>query len=252
MWRQAKRALLRTINPLPSDVDLVNARFSVRRDGRSVVAGDLRLIPTTYGMQLWEADFSSLQTAGVYTLQFTATVEGQTHLLDSGSFSIDERTLSRRLLKPLTILAAPARNAAVEDFRRNWVQVSGAFRVADDGAFWAEHSDHQAGALLERTTNGSAVKLPLREQDAGYTMTGEVSIREGCDAQLQFGITPTRRLGVTLQAGPEEAVHAETALGPSGCTKRDPTSLSPGFEYSTRARCHSPFEPDRSTTSGLA
>ena len=224
-----KRALLRTINPLPSDVDLVNARFSVRRDGRSVVAGDLQSIPTTYGMQLWEADFSSLQTAGVYTLQFTATVEGQTHLLDSGSFSIDERTLSRRLLKPLTILAAPARNAAVEDFRRNWVQVSGAFRVADDGAFWAEHSDDQAGALLERTTNGSAVKLPLPEQDAGYTMTGEVSIREGCDAQLQFGITPTRRLGVTLQAGPGGGCTRGDGIGAIRLHEEGPDVPVPGF-----------------------
>jgi Cellulase N-terminal ig-like domain len=197
-----KRALLRTLNPLEDGLRPEQTQFAVSTtDGRIVLAGPLRRIHDTYGMQVWEADFSSLRTPGVYVIRFNIAVDDRAHVLESSQFTIDERTLTRRLLRALTILNATARNAADEDLRRFWSSVAGRFVVGDDGALWAWNADDREGAMLERTGNGFGATLPVPEQNSGFTMAGEVTILEGCDAQLQFGITPTRRLAVTLQAG---------------------------------------------------
>lgn len=199
-----KRALLRTLNRLESELKPEQMQFAIcTTDRRHILAaGPLRRIRDTYGMQLWEADFSTLQTPGIYVIRFSIAVDDRAHVLESSPFTIDERTLSRRLLRPLTILNASARNAADEDLRRYWSPVAGNFIVGDDGALWAHNADDGEGALLERTGNGFGATATLPpEQNSSFTMSGEIRIFEGCDAQLQFGITPSRRLAVTLQAG---------------------------------------------------
>src|SRR6202158_2076984 len=200
--RGTQRALLRTLVHLPGGIDLENSRFVVSMtNGNAVATGPLRHVPDTYGMQLWEADFSSLQTPGLYVLRFEVMAGNLLQVLESSPFTVEERVFTRRLLRPLTILSAAARNAAEVDLRCNWSPISGSFIVGDDGALWGWNANDQGGAVLDRVSNGYVALLPLAEQAQGYTMTGEVTILEGCDAQLQFGVTPTRRLAVTLQAG---------------------------------------------------
>lgn len=196
-----KRALLRSLVALPGQADLQRGVFSVRTTSDDkVIDGSLRNLGSTYGMSLWEADFSNLRTPGVYLIRLDFTVANAAHTLESSPFTIEERVFTRRLLHPLSILNANARNAADVDMRCNWKQVSGNFVVGDEGALWAWNADDQDGSRLERTADGYGGSLPRPLPD-GYTMTGEITILEGCDAQLQFGVTPTRRLAVTLQAG---------------------------------------------------
>jgi hypothetical protein len=196
-----KRALLRTLVPLPGGINVENSRFSLCMiDGAPVANGVLQAVCPTYGMQVWEADFSSFQGQGLYILRFEFQAGDRIHILESSPFTIEERILTRRLLRALTTLNAAARNAAEVDLKGHWSQVSGNFVVGDDGALWVWNANDQEGAVLERIPHyGSCHDMP--EETVGYTVTGEVTILEGCDAQLQFGITPGRRLGVTLQAG---------------------------------------------------
>jgi hypothetical protein len=200
-----KRALVRSLNPLDSEIDFATARFAVvRLDGTQVLDGGIARVPDTYGMQLLLADFTALREPGTYVLNVGFTVGGQQRELSSAPFAVDERTLSRRLVRPLTVLNAQARNAADDDLRRHWTPISGLFVTGDDGALWAYGADAEAGAVLERTGTGFGTPLPdATLQSFGYTMTGEITIENGCDAQLQFGIAGdhSRSLAVTLQAG---------------------------------------------------
>jgi len=198
----SKRALLRTLVRLSNGLDRERTGFTVlTTDGRVVRTGPLLPIPDTYGLQLWEADFTEICKPGTYVLRFDVAMGNTVHVLESSPFTIEERLLTRRIVRPLTILNATARNAADEDLRHNWTLASGLFTVGDDGALWVWKANDQEGALLERELNGFTAKLREDELTPGYTMTGEVTILEGCDAQLQFGVTPARRLAVTLQAG---------------------------------------------------
>jgi hypothetical protein len=198
-----KRALVRTLNAVTAPVVQATSTFTVETtDGRTVQSGPLTMAPITYGFQCWQADFSGLRVAGVYVLRCTIATADNTIMLESSPFAIDERTLSRRLLRPLTVLNAAARNAGDEGLRRHWGAQNGSFTVDDEGALVASNASEGPGYLLLRIANGYGGGSPdPNAQGAGYSMTGEVSISAGCDAQLQFGITPMRRLAVTLQAG---------------------------------------------------
>lgn len=55
------------------------------------------------------------------------------------------------------------------------------------------------GAVLRRVFNTNNGPFPTGTFDFHYV--GEVTIISGCDAQLQFGVTPSVRWAVTLQAG---------------------------------------------------
>jgi Cellulase N-terminal ig-like domain len=202
-----KRALLRTLNHLDDGLDLQRCGFAVENTAGDVVyTGPLSALRDTYGMQLWEADFTSLQAPGTYRVTVTAVTAGPlvwTHQLTSAMFGIDQYLLTRSLLRPLTVLNAEARNAADDDLRQNWSPVSGEFTLDHTGALIGTDTTRGAGALLERTKTGFGTNatLPSPQQASGYTMIGQVTILDGCDAQLQFGITASRRLAATLQAG---------------------------------------------------
>jgi hypothetical protein len=205
-----KRALVRTLNGFDASVVAADSAFTLETtDGRPVHTGPLTAAPTTYGFQCWQADFSDVRVAGVYVLRCMIITSGGAIALESSPFAVDERTLSRRLLRPLTVLNAAARNAGDQGLdkaspprRPHWEAVSGNFTIDDEGALVASNASDGPGYLLLRTADGYGGPSPdVAKQIGGYTMTGEVSISEGCDAQLQFGITPTRRLAVTLQAG---------------------------------------------------
>ena len=69
--RGTKRALVRTLNDVPSSVSLSpQSRYFLRRsNGSTAATGALTQLPgKTFGMQLWEADFSSITEEGSYTL----------------------------------------------------------------------------------------------------------------------------------------------------------------------------------------
>ena len=151
----------------------------------------------TFGMQLWEADFSSVTEEGTYTLFVYFVTSGGTHTLQSASFEIRNHLVSERMLRPLTILNAQARRAADDDMRRNWERTSNAWSVAVDGAFLADRADAENGALLTRIFDIN--NWPIYATNFRYV--GEITIISGCDAQMQFRITETERWAVTLQAG---------------------------------------------------
>ena len=200
--RGTKRGLVRTLNLLESGIDLAGSNFSVRTlRGRIVTSGRLTPLHTTYGMQLWEADFSSLAAPGTYVLRVEIAVARAVHVLESSAFAIEERGFTRRLLKPLTILNAEARDAAEEDLRKHWRHRTPGFHTEADGAFRVDGADDQDGALIERSKDGYGGPVPNGEFAEGYVLTGRVTILNGCDAQLQFGIAADHRYGVTLQAG---------------------------------------------------
>jgi hypothetical protein len=247
-----KRALVRTLNPRDGEIEFDTATFAVERlDGTHVVDGHLVPAPETYGMQLLLADFSDLNQPGIYVLQVGFTVGGQHRMLASAPFAVDERTLSRRLVRPLTVLNAQARNAADDDLRRRWTPISGRFVTGDDGALWAYSADADAGAVLERTGNGFGATLPdTTVQPFGYTMTGEITIEDGCDAQLQFGITRdhSRRLAVTLQAG---AAGGCPFGGGPGAVRLHEEGPAVAAENSFRVLTSRPFPEDRPFQRGV-
>lgn len=200
--RGTKRALVRTLNNLESGINLKQSGFSIRTpEGKILKEGSLIQLKNTYGMQLWEADFSSFSTPGTYILSVHIATGSLMHDLESTAFVLEERGFTRRMLKPLTILNAEARNAAEEDLRKNWVQRTPGFYVEPDGAFRVDNANDHEGSLIERTLNGYLGRIPNNEFADGYTLTGRITILNGCDAQLQFGIGSNYRYGVTLQAG---------------------------------------------------
>lgn len=151
----------------------------------------------TFGMQLWEADFSSVITEGTYTLFVNFVTAAGAQTLQSAPFEIRSRLVTNRMLKPLSILNAQARFAADDDMRRNWQIGSGDWSVTADGAFLADRADSSNGALLTRIFNIN--NWPIYATNFRYV--GDVTIISGCDAQMQFRITETERWAVTLQAG---------------------------------------------------
>jgi hypothetical protein len=214
-----KRALVRTLNDLPlKKYDPARSGFMLLdSDGRVAEQGPLKFLVSprdsvahdkTFGMQLWEADFSSVTTEDVYTLHVDFATASGIVGLDSAPFEVMSGLVSQRMLKPLSIRNAEARRAADEDMRRNWCFETAAtctndphantvWSVALDGAFVADRADAEGGAVLRRVFNDN--NAPLNETD--FHLFGRVTIISGCDAQLQFGITPTERWAVTLQAG---------------------------------------------------
>ncbi|MGE5111730.1 MAG: hypothetical protein ACM3JB_12790 [Acidobacteriaceae bacterium] len=217
---ETKRALVRTLNDLSAEMlDAGHSIFTVSKNGQIVQSGPLvplhepgsSRLAKTFGMQLLEADFSQIKDAGRYTLRAEmATITGA-RVLTSASFEIRERLVSVNLLRGMTLMNATARRAADEDMRRNWcfeIASGGCsndprsgqmWSVAEDGAFFADRSDDQHGAVLRRVFNLDNGPFASGPHDFHYV--GEITIISGCDAQLQFGVTETERWGVTLQAG---------------------------------------------------
>ena len=231
---ETKRALVRTLNDLPSSMlDAAHSVFTVLNGTNVVLSGPLRplnepgtnALAETFGMQLLEADFSSLRAEGSYTLRADIATTAGVTTLTTASFEIRSHLVSTNLLDGLALQNAAARRAADEDMRRNWCfetaantctndpASAGAWSVAEDGAFFADRADSGRGAVLRRVFNENNGPFsncdPATFTSAPYHCdplvdfhyVGEVTIISGCDAQLQFGVTPVQRWAVTLQAG---------------------------------------------------
>lgn len=214
-----KRALVRTLNDLPAEMfDPAGFTFTVFQGTKTVLTGLLtplleprsRNLAKTFGMQLFEADFSSIRTPGTYTLQVAIQTASGTFALRSSSFSIASHLVTGELLNAISTANALARRAADEDMRRNWCfenTTNGCtnnpafgrqWSVTEDGAFYADRADSGAGAVLRRVFNQNNGPL---DPATDFHYVGEVTIISGCDAQMQFAVTPTLRWAVTLQAG---------------------------------------------------
>ena len=212
-----KRALVRTLNELP--VSLFDDKHStyrlIDRDGAVVLQGPLQALPwgggapgpaKTFGMQLWEADFTKHTVEGVYTLVVDVATSAGVRHLSSEPFVIQTRLITTKMLTRLAMRNAEARRAADEDMRRNWIRASGAWSVGLDGAFVADRANDGAGALLLRVFD--TMNQPCNQREC--RIFARVTIVSGCDAQVQFRIGPAGRLAVTLQAGaPGGCAHAE-------------------------------------------
>jgi len=237
-----KRALIRTINDLPDAVKLTpQSRFFLRRADRSQAAGgELKRLPgKTFGMQLWEADFSSIEEEGSYTLEVNvvASSAGKITTLQTAPFEIRSKLVSTKLLKPMSLANAEARRGADEDFWRNWISVSGSWHVGVDGAFIADRADAGAGHTLTRVFNIDNGPLDqLRIQD--FRFVGRVTIVSGCDAQMRFEDVYGTWWAVTLQAG--DAGGCPYGGGPGA------VRLSRGFE----AVASAPFSGERPFQAG--
>lgn len=215
---RSKRAILRTLNDLPA-TELQHAKFTfnlVNDRGDTYFVKPPPLLPVasvtghTLGFQAWTADFTELRVPGRYTLTVSVTTADREFHITSDPFVVENRHLSQRALKPLSVRNAQARRAADDDFRRNWQIESGhdAWSVGVDGAFIADHADDAAGATMRRVFNIN--NEPLVAQDFRYL--GRITIVDGCDAQLQFRITNAERWAVTLQAG--SAGNCRHGVGP--------------------------------------
>ena len=202
-----KRALLRTLNDLPSKhVVREGSRFRLRdASGHAVVDSPLIPLPTPdagqrmFGMQLWPVNLPDVPAPGRYTLEVVLNTTSGPRAVLSKPFAVRPGLVTATMLKPLSILNAQARRAAEEDLRRNWQVEAGrsAWSVGLDGAFIADRADDGVGAVLRRVLNCGNTGLDARE----FRYLGRITIVSGCDAQLQFWITPAERWAVTLQAG---------------------------------------------------
>lgn len=207
----SKRLLVRTLNEVQAaDVDVARCSFSVVdaagttriRDRGFQPPGGGRALTRSLGVQLLEGDFSDLRDTGTFTLEARIATPGGVRQLSSAPFEVRSRLVSETMLWPLTIANAQARRAADDDFRRNWHIESGpqCWSVGLDGAFVADRADDQAGATLRRIFN--IANAPIETLNIiDFRFVCRITIVHGCDAQLQFRITPTQRWAVTLQAG---------------------------------------------------
>ena len=214
-----KRALVRTLNDLPATMfDPAGFTFTVSQGPKTVLTGALTpllepnssILAKTYGMQLFEADFSSIKAPGAYTLQVSIRTVSSSFTLSSLSFNIASHLFTGELLDAISTKNALARRAADEDMRRNWCfenTTNGCtnnpafgpqWSVTEDGAFYADRADSGAGAVLRRVSNQNNGAL---DPAMDFHYVGEVAIISGCDAQMQFAVTAKSRWAVTLQAG---------------------------------------------------
>ena len=223
---ETKRALVRTLNDLPSSwLDPTHSTFTVYQGDNAVLTGPLvpllapllatsgvPIFAKTFGMQMLEADFSSLTTPGSYVLQVNIATTSGNITLGSSSFQIGPRLVTGTLLHQMTNLNALARRAADEDMRRNWCFENPAvgcsndpaygqqWSVTEDGAFYADRADSGAGLVVRRVFNGANGPFP---QETDFHYVGEVTIISGCKAQMQFAVNDLGRWGLSLESGNE-------------------------------------------------
>ena len=223
---ETKRALVRTLNDLPSSwLDPTHSTFTVYQGDNPVLTGPLvpllapllvtkgvPIFAKTFGMQLLEADFTSITTPGSYVLKVNIATTSGIVTLWSLSFQIGPRLVTGTLLHQITNLNALARRAADEDMRRNWCfenPVNGCsndpiygqqWSVTEDGAFYADRADSGAALVVRRMFNGANGPFP---QETDFHCVGEVTIISGCKAQMQFAVNDLGRWGLSLESGNE-------------------------------------------------
>jgi len=241
-----KRALVRTVSPLPPEWVKTATFYVIPASGRGRPAAQGSLtFAKSLGMATWAADFDGVTTAGSYLLVVRmlgrdAALSGRffDHTLVSSPFEVGTNLITTRMLRPMALANPEARRAADDDMSWYWDQKSGRFIVQDDGSIYAE-GDAGFGGLLERKFDGYGLVPPMA---ATFTLSGDIAIDSGCDAQLQFQVKPDERFAVTLQAG-----------SAGGCVRGGPGAVSLHYEsidprsYSERARAilPKPFELKR-------
>jgi len=241
-----KRALVRTVSALPPEW-VKTATFTVipaSLRGGPVAQGSLTYAKSL-GMSTWAADFDGVTTPGSYVL--VVRILGRDavrserffdHTLVSSPFEVGSNLITTRMLGSMALSNPEARRAADDDMSWHWDQKSGRFIVQDDGSIYAE-GDAGFGGLLERKATGYSLEAPLAPT---FTLSGDIAIDSGCDAQLQFQVKPDERFAVTLQAG-----------SAGGCVRGGPGAVSLHYEnlhpdsYDERARAvlPKPFELKR-------
>ena len=80
-----------------------------------ISSGSPEGIAKTFGMQLWEAEFLSVNFEGFYTLSIEFGTSNGMHAFRTVPFEIRSRLVTSRMMKPLSILNAEARRAADEE-----------------------------------------------------------------------------------------------------------------------------------------
>ena len=80
-----------------------------------IPSGSPEGIAKTFGMQLLEADFSSVNFEGFYTLSVEFETSNGMHAFRTAPFEIRSRLVTSRMMKPLSILNAEVRRAADEE-----------------------------------------------------------------------------------------------------------------------------------------
>ena len=243
-----KRALVRTVSPLPREW-VKTATFAVipaSGRGAPVAQGSLTFAKSL-GMSTWAADFDGVTTPGSYVLivrmlgrDAAMATSGRffDQTLVSSPFEVGANLITTRMLRPMALANPEARRAADHDMSWSWDPKSGRFIVQDDGSIYAE-GDAGFGGLLERKFDGYSLTPPMA---ATFTLSGDIAIDSGCDAQLQFQVRPEERFAVTLQAG-----------SAGGCMRGGPGAVSLHYENldpasrSERARAilPKPFELKR-------
>ena len=114
-----KRALVRTVFPIKRG--LISEAASIWRvidsDGRQVMTGPITDLGTTFGIQFWEVDFTTLRHPGMYRLDVTLRDSDGIEIttLESLPFDIERRLHFERMARPLAVHNARAR-AAGDDF----------------------------------------------------------------------------------------------------------------------------------------
>ena len=107
-----KRMLVRVTETPEKEVNENWSKWTIYRiDGEKVLSGHLEQAPDTYGMQLWELDFSQIQETGEYYAEVKVKCGSQSETLCSQAFRIKADLLEEDLLPYITIWNAEARVA---------------------------------------------------------------------------------------------------------------------------------------------
>jgi hypothetical protein len=109
-----KKAFVRSLNHvLPEEVGNESSWVLLNTDNEIISQGSLVYRGLSYGIQLWEADFSSVENEGNYRL--TAEINGtdgkQIYQEETLEFVIQNRIFTKNVLLPLTLYNAQARDA---------------------------------------------------------------------------------------------------------------------------------------------
>ncbi|MHB1484183.1 MAG: early set domain-containing protein [Saccharofermentanales bacterium] len=111
--------LVRTLTDIdPNALDTVLSEWRlIDSKGSAVKSGRLKYKYKTYGMQLWEADFSSYDIPGIYTMEFSLKMSLDRIIgnLATQPFRLEKNLLFNNVVKHLTIENAEARIAEEKD-----------------------------------------------------------------------------------------------------------------------------------------
>lgn len=110
--RATKRMLIRTVGNSGARASERFSRWSLYRiDGKRIAGGRLTKAPRTYGMDLWEIDFSDVVSSGCYYIKASVNSGLSFETLYSQIFEIRSGLLEEKILPGITVFNAEAREA---------------------------------------------------------------------------------------------------------------------------------------------